>query len=469
LVTGWQEGIGEKKKELTSIGYMKFDLLGLSAVSIIADAVNAIRKRHKVTVDFDNIDYKDKRIFRLCNNQHLCGIFQFDTQTGRDLIRRIKPESFMELSNISSLARPGTLRIGMDRLYEKRKFKREEYVIPEVIEDILADTYGIIIYQEQIMKICEKIGGFSLTEADNLRKILVKLSKATTESIIDRDDTKFLYEKFISNAKKYLELEKANKMWKEMINFAAYGFNKSHSVSYTMMSFRQLWLKAYYPLEFYYSLLLNTNLGEKDRNETSHINRIVGEALRLGVKVKPPDVNKSKANIIIDSDAILLGLTNIKNIERAAQELVEHQPYISIDDINEKVNRRIVNKRIIDSLKMSGTVDSILKNKRPFDVNVSNELEYVGVNLRYKVTKMKYDNIQDFKDNGNYSGLLISMKEIMSRNGRMCFLIFDGMVDKVIVWSKTYTKYKITEKLLYRVMNFKCVKKNDSLILEEML
>jgi DNA polymerase-3 subunit alpha len=465
IITAWKEG---KNKELSKLGFMKFDILGLNAISILSDALHLIENNND-EVDINLIDYEDKEVFKVCNELNLCGIFQFDTQIAKQQIKALKPSSLMELSNITSLGRPGILKIGMDRTYKKNKFGKQHRIIPE-IDDILNETYGVIIYQEQIMKICERIGGFSLSEADSLRRILVQLAKRSGENVEEWEETKQLKSKFMKNSSNYISKRDADSLWKEMASFAEYGFNKSHSVSYSLIGYRQLWLKTYYPLEFYCALLMNTNVNKEKSSGIKEIKLIINELINCGIQIRPPDVNISDINFSIINDEIVWGLSCIKNISLAANELIKHRPFKSLEDLKEKVNKRIVNKRVVDALLASGALDSIHKENISQKDKREKELEYLNVNLKYRTQKKsKLANLSKFTVGGKHSGVLTGIREIKTKkNKTMAFIEFEEISESVIVWPDVYKEVKkILKRSVNELIEFRCSMKGDSIIFDK--
>ena len=225
IFSAWQEG--SDFHELSSLGFIKFDILGLNNLSVIKDCIDLIKQRHNIELDFYNWpDMDDKKSFELASNAESLGVFQFESRIAKDILKKVGVKSFMDLSHISSVLRPGPLRAGVADIFAKRKNGEEEYNIPEVLKDILDETCGVLIYQEQIMLIAQKIGGFNQAESNDFRKALVKYGKG--ESVEAERFSKALSykDKFVENACKFITKEEVDDLWEKIISFIAYGFNK---------------------------------------------------------------------------------------------------------------------------------------------------------------------------------------------------------------------------------------------------
>jgi DNA polymerase III alpha subunit len=344
LVSQFVEGLATQ--ELGPIGLVKFDLLVVSALEQTAHAVKMIKERHDIKVicgntnDWDNTDYlNDKQAISNANESDLIGIFQYDSNGIREVVKASGIDSFDDLVAIVSLYRPGPLNAEMDQVFIKRRTGQEEYKIHPVLEPILKSTYGIIIYQEQVMRILNVVGKIPLKDCETIRKAI---SKKKISSFIKYK------EQFIENGINVLQItrEEVAEIFQNIEFFSAYGFNLSHATAYTYISSRQLYLKTYYPLEFFTALLMLEGSEDKKRI-------YITDAQNHNIEVKPVDLNKSKANFSIYENAIYMGFGNVKGIGiDTANKIVALQPFQNIDDF----------------LRRFGTDSSVLKALIPLKV-----------------------------------------------------------------------------------------------------
>lgn len=336
-------------------GMLKMDFLGLKTLSIIKDSVENIKKSKGKQVDINNIPHDDEKTFRLYSRGDTTGIFQFESDGMKKNLRLLKPNRFEDLIAMNALYRPGP----MDYIpnYIKRKFGKEkiEYDISEM-EEYLEETFGITVYQEQVMRLSQKLAGFSRGEADTLRKAMGKKKM----HIINK-----MQPKFIDGAKeKGHDPKVLNKIWEDWKEFAKYAFNKSHSTCYAYVSYRMAWLKAHYPAEFM-AALLSRNL-----NDISKITFFIDETRRMGIKVLRPDVNESELTFIVNKDGnIRFGMAAIKGLGSSVAEAIIAEreakgPFKSIFDFAKRINLRAVNKRSFEALAMAGAFDSFENTHR---------------------------------------------------------------------------------------------------------
>ncbi len=350
--------VGQKGEILTqydmgcveSVGLVKFDFLGLSTLSVIERAVTLIRQSADPDFDLKRIPLDDRKTFKLFQKGNVSGIFQLESSgAARDLVVSVKPTSFEDIIDVIALNRPGPLQSGMANDYIKnRKRKKVEAIdIPE-IEEILKDTYGVILYQEQVMQISMKLAGFTPTDADKLRKAMGK-KKA--------DEMAKLREKFVEGAvRNGVDRDKAEKLYDQMAKFASYGFNKSHSTAYALIAYQTAYLKAHYPTEFMAALMSN-EIGNSDK-----LAHYIEECKGMGIEVLPPDANKSDLDFIVEDDKIRFGLAGIKNVGQGAAQLIvqerkEKGPFTSFLDFCTRLDLRKVNKRVLESLIKCGAFD----------------------------------------------------------------------------------------------------------------
>lgn len=437
LVSAWSDG---NDKQLSNLGFIKMDVLGLTHIKILSDTVKLIKQVHDVNININDIDLTDKKTFREINKLKLCGIFQFDTPISIQQVKNLKPKSIMELSNITAMIRPGPLRMGMDKVYKKNKENGFRALCPE-IEEILSPTYGVMLYQEQIMEIVQAIGGFTLGGADTVRRLLMKSSK-TGEDVELNSEFKNCKKRFCSNASNFLSEKQIGELWGQMVSFAGYGFNKAHSIPYTIIGYWESWLKTYYPVEFYCSLLKNVDTFKEGKKDgTSKINKIVREMKQCGIKMFPPDVNISEENFSVYNGGVMFGLSNIKGITKASLDLIKNRPYNTFDEIQGKNVKRIVNKRVVDALCGSGALLGIEDFERGGELD---EVKFLGLKLSNDV-KNTTKNTSLLKFNGRsgkYSGFLLSVKEFKTKkNNIMAKLSFEEIDSEVLIWPSDYIGY----------------------------
>lgn len=342
---------GFSMNDIAKIGLLKMDFLGLRTLTVINESVQLIKEIHGVDIDVTQIPLDDKKTFELLSHANTFGVFQLESSGMRDLLKKIKSSEFEDIISVLALYRPGPMGSGMleDFIKRKRGEVQVKYDHPK-LEPILKETYGIIVYQEQVMKIPVALAGFSLTQADHLRRAMSKKIASVMEKM--RAD-------FVKGCQKYSQMTEmaANKIFDLIDYFSGYGFNRSHSAAYAIISFQTAYLKANYPVEFMCALL------NSERNNTDKIVEYVKESENMGIKILPPDVNESfKKFTVIDSKTIRFGLLAVKNIgESAIDSMIERRemsgPYKTIYDICERVDLRIVNKKVLESLIKCGALD----------------------------------------------------------------------------------------------------------------
>jgi DNA polymerase-3 subunit alpha len=362
--------------ELTGQGFVKFDILGLNNLAVVNDTVRLINSRHKVDIDWDKIDIDSKEAYALARKGDLFGVFQFESNLALKTILDVKPECFDDLSAINAIIRPGPLDMGMNVEFAKRKAAGNwRDLTHESYADYLKGTYGIVVYQEDFMRLFKELGEFDPIEINKSRKDLVKYERSTKYETARLKRVDSWEHKFVTNASKKMPAEVAKELWEQIRAFSRYAFNKSHSDSYTYTSFRELWLKAHYGIEFYTALLNNTARSKEDKYGTStiakYISRIQTSAIyyesegkfikRDKVKILPVDVNESDFEFSIDKDGnIRFGLTFVKGITPdAAAEIIRRRPFTGINDFINSDHKQLKNKRVIVALIQSGALDSI--------------------------------------------------------------------------------------------------------------
>ncbi len=362
-------------KDLEYAGLLKMDFLGLRTLTIIRDTISLVQKNHGVKIDIDKIDLGDEKVYQLFWKGQTTGIFQFESAPMREYLKKLKPTSINDLSAMNALYRPGPMDFIDDFIDRKQGAKKVEYLHP-VLENILKETYGIIVYQEQVIQIANIVGKMSLAEADILRRAMGK------KDLVAMKQQK---EKFINGAKaNNIHPKIAEEIFDSINKFANYGFNKSHSVAYSLLAYQTAYLKAYYTAEF-----LAANL----KNEFDDINKVttfLEDCRKLKISVHPPDVNNPSVYFDVEAGKIKFGLSSIKNVGVNAVEEIIHSKvaldrnFNSIFDFCYNVDTRIINKRCIESLIFAGAFDSINKNR----ASLNNVVE-VALSHAYKLKNSK--------------------------------------------------------------------------------
>src|SRR6202158_2369757 len=338
--------------EIERIGLLKMDFLGLSTLTLIFDAIAEIRRTTGAELDIDNVPLDDAKTYQIFQDGQTYGIFQFESSGMRDILRKAKPQRLEDLIALNALYRPGPLRSGMVDDFIARKQGRIDvtYEVPE-LEPILADTYGVIAYPEQVLRISNVLAGFTLGEADILRKAMGKKNPEVMATQRDR---------FIDGAKKRgISDRKATRVFELMEHFSGYGFNKSHSTAYAYLAYQTAYLKANYPWHFAAALLTI------ESQNADKLAIYLGECRERGIPVLSPDINESELRSTVEPDrGVRCGLTAIKNVgESAIESLLQvraKQGRIrSLHALCEELDLRLVNKRVLESLVKAGAFDSL--------------------------------------------------------------------------------------------------------------
>src|SRR5215469_9391366 len=337
---------------IEQLGLLKMDFLGLTTLTILDDALTLIEQTRGQKMTLDDIPLEDNETYESVFHTGLTsGVFQFESQGMRDVLRRYQPTVIEDLTALNALYRPGPIQGGMiDDFIERKHGRRKvEYELPE-LEEILKETLGVIVYQEQVMQIANRLAGYSLGEADLLRRAMGK--KNPEEMAKQRD-------RFVKGAvERGFPEKKIVKIFDLMEQFAGYGFNKSHSAAYALLAYHTAYLKTHYPVEFMAALLTS------QAGSTDEVVKYINECREMGIPVEPPDINFSDANFTPHGEAIRFGLSAVKNVGRNAIDSViqarqEAKNFSSMFDFCEKVDLRLLNKRVLESLIKSGAMDSL--------------------------------------------------------------------------------------------------------------
>lgn len=361
-------------KYIEDVDLIKFDFLGLKTLTVIEEAIKLVEQRHNIKIDFKTIDVNDKGVYELIQTGETLGLFQIESDGMQDLCKRLKPSNFEDIIAILALYRPGPMESGMLDDFIERKHGRAkiDYFHDELevaLKPILENTYGVIVYQEQVMQIVQSIGGFSLGGADLVRRAMGKKIKE------EMDRLKGEFSKG-AEAKGYTKAY-AEELFDLIVKFAGYGFNKSHSAAYALITFYTSYLKCYYPAEFMAALLT------LEKDNTDKVVRYVDEVKRLGLKIFPPDINKSdlvfSATKIDNEDVVMFGMGAIKGAGDVAINSILNErkkaPFSDLSDFISRIDSSKVNKRVIESLAKAGVFDSFSYTRRAIINQIEKILE----------------------------------------------------------------------------------------------
>jgi DNA polymerase III subunit alpha len=355
--------------DIEEIGLLKMDFLGLKTLTLIDDAVASIEAATGERPDVDALPLDDPKVYESFGKARTAGIFQFESEGMKNILRRLKPDRFGDLVAINALYRPGPIGGGLIDDFIKRRHGKVQVEYPHpLLEEILRDTYGVIVYQEQVMQIASAMAGYSLGEADILRRAMGKKKKEVMAA--ER-------EKFIDKAKTQgVRAGDAGKVFDLMEYFAGYGFNKSHSAAYALVAYRTAWLKAHHPVHFM-AALLTTEKGNTDK-----LVHYVNECREMGIEVLPPDVNRSGLDFTVEGKDVRFGLSAIKNVgEGAIASLVEARGRLgrgfrSLFELAAEIDLRLANKRVIESLVQAGAADAFGGRRSAMTAAVDAALEW---------------------------------------------------------------------------------------------
>jgi DNA polymerase-3 subunit alpha len=373
IITQYAMGNVEK------IGLIKFDFLGLKTLTVLDKAVEMINRNGDREIDIHHLDLGDKKTFELLGSGATTGIFQLESSGMKELLVKLKPESFDDIVALVALHRPGPLGSGMVDDFIKRKHGNVpiHFEIPQM-EEILRETYGVIVYQEQVMKIAGSLANFSLGDADVLRRAMSKK---------DPKEMERQKEKFLEGARsKGIDSNKAERVFDLMAKFAEYGFNKSHSAAYALIAYQTAYLKAHYPVEFMAALLTC------DMENTDKIVKYIGECQDMGTEILPPDVNESYRDFTVIGSKIRFGLVAVKNVGSSAVDSIisereENGPFKDIFDFCQRVDLRKVNKRVLESLIKCGAFDFTGAHRSQVMAALNEAIEMAQLRQKERVSK----------------------------------------------------------------------------------
>lgn len=410
--------------ELEELGLLKMDFLGLRTLTVIRDTVSLIEENHGKKIDFDNFTYDDPKVFEMFARAETLGIFQFESAGMRSFLKDLKPNVFENLIAANSLFRPGPMNQIPVFVECKHDPSKISYIHPK-LENILDVTYGCIVYQEQVMQIVQDIGGYSMGQADLVRRAMGKKKM----DIMERERRNFIYGlkdeegKVVINGaiRNGVDEDSANKIYDLMIDFANYAFNKSHSAAYAVIAYRTGWLKYYYPVEFM-AAQISSIMGD-----TNSVSLYIQECKRLEIEILPPDINQSYHKFTVDKGRIRFGLTAVKNVGTnlitAIIKARRDGNFTSFSDFIERIERvdsSAMNKRAIESLIKAGALDSLKANRAQLLAIYEKTIEGIHADRKRNVEGQFsiFDTIEDKSNNDNLpdlkefpQNLLLSMEK----------------------------------------------------------
>jgi DNA polymerase-3 subunit alpha len=337
--------------DLEKVGMLKMDFLALTTLTVINDCLISMRERGGVEIDWNDISLNDEKTMALFGEGRTDAIFQFESSGMQEICRRLKPKELEDLSALNALYRPGPIDGGMidDYIARHRGEKQVRYLVPEM-KEILSNTYGVLVYQEQIMQLAQKLAGYSLGEADMMRRAMGKKKREA----MSKEE-----EKFIAGAvKNGIKQDKADAIFKLMAQFADYGFNRSHSIAYAYLAFQTAYLKAHYPSYFFASVLSH------EADDSAKVYKYSSELRSMGLRLLPPDLNESDYGFTPASDSIRFGLSAIKGIGASTINAIvaarKEGRFTSLFDFVSRIDQGCINKRGLESLIASGAFDSLM-------------------------------------------------------------------------------------------------------------
>ena len=354
------------KEDCEKVGLLKMDFLGLKNLTIIMQTLEMIKERHGIELDINHIPLDDEETYKMLSTGNTDGVFQLESSGMKQLVKDLKPSVFEDLGALVALFRPGPLGSGMVKDFVERKHGRQEikYAHP-LLEPVLKDTYGTLVYQEQIMQIFQILADYSLGGADGVRRIM---AKKHPEDLVKLEGP--FIEKAVS---KGMTEQDAKTLFDQIGSFAAYCFNRAHSACYAFVAYQTAYLKTHYPVEYISAMLTNS------KDDLDKIQLYITEAQKTGIKVLPPDINKSNSEFTPDGNDIRFGLNSIKGIGEAVLKSIEEErkangEFKSIADFAQRINPRIVNRKSLENLIKAGAFVSLETSRKKLFNNIENIL-----------------------------------------------------------------------------------------------
>ena len=396
--------VGVDMEEAERIGLIKIDALGLKTLSVLRDTLDIIKDRHGKQIDLLSVDMEDPKVYQMLSDGFTKGVFQCEATPYTNLLVKMGVKNFDELAASNALVRPGAANtIGKDYIARKQGRQNISYH-HKVFKEFTSETYGCVLYQEQVMQACVHLGGMSMAEADKVRKIIGK-KKDAKEFDVFKD-------KFVAGASQYLSPNVALDLWHDFEAHAGYSFNKSHAVAYSTLSYWTAWLKTYYPLEFIYSILKN----EKDKDVRTEY---LIEAKRMGISIKLPHINDSDADFKIEGKGIRFGLTGIKYIsDNIAEKFIAARPFASYKELEDftMAKGNGVNTRSLSALRLIGAA-TFQDNPRDDEKIRENLYEYLNLpEFNVSIPQHYYafiNDVEEFEEKGSF--IIMGMVKTIKR------------------------------------------------------
>lgn len=342
------------KDDVEALGLLKMDFLGLRTLTVIDDAVRSVRREENPDLNLETLTLDDPAVYELFAAGDTDGVFQFESSGMKEVLRKVQPQVFADLTALNALYRPGPMAFIDDFTARKQGRKKIAYILPE-LEEILGETYGIIVFQEQVMRIAVKIGGFSMAKADILRKAMGKKK----QEIIDREGENFI-EGGVANG---FPRAKVKQLWEQIIPFAKYGFNKSHSVAYAHVAYLTAYLKAHYPAHFMAAMLTS------EASNTDKLTQYLVRCRQMGIEILPPDINRSEEVFTAEPEGIRFGLVAIKGVgEAAVGPMIDARKaeggFRSVSHYLRSLPPRTVNNKVVEALVRAGCFDQFSVSRK---------------------------------------------------------------------------------------------------------
>lgn len=387
--------------DLEKIGLLKMDFLGLRNLTIIENTVRLVKETTGDAIDIRHLPLDDEKVYELLSAGDTDGVFQLESGGMKSLVKGLKPSVFDDIGALVALYRPGPLNSGMVDQFVDRKHGRQQvsYKHPD-LEPILKDTYGTIVYQEQIMQIAQSLAGYTLGQADLLRRAMGK-KKA---EVMAKERDGFLKGCIENNVPETL----ADELFKTMSEFAAYCFNRSHSAAYALVAYQTAWLKAHYPVEYLSALLSSV------RNDLDKIQFYILAARKMGISILPPDVNSSGVDFTPDGEAIRFGLASVKNVGVGVVESIQaargEKPFADMADFLERVDTKVLNRKTLESLILSGAFDELSESRKQLYENVEQLVGYAVRTQEQRETGQVnlFSALGGDDGNSGFTGLILS-------------------------------------------------------------
>lgn len=460
-VTAWSDSANFPI--ISDYGFVKIDVLSTDGLTKQQHAMDMVFERTGERIDLDDLEVTrnpyavEERVMKAFTMGLTLGVFQFGSRGITQLLRQIEPATALDISAANALYRPGPLSEGVHAQYARRKNGREPVDYwHESVEPILKESFGLLIYQEQVMAICHELGGLTLAESDDMRKAIGKLYRQGPAKV--REYMSQHFEKFAAGCRAHgLKDPMIDDIWEKIVAFGGYGFNKSHSASYGVQAYQDMWIKVHYPMEFYAAML--SHLPANPQKALIVRKESVREARVAGIEILPPDVNESGRGFAVVGTAIRYGLGAVKYLgDSGVQEILEKRPFVSYDDFEERITKKKCNKRAKQALLSVGALDGFgMRTGWTRQEIVDAERENLGVSLtatrilntkRKEILSVIYtpEEIENMNvgEGVLIAGEFVSIKRIRTRKGdpmAFAYIAFGTYSWETTIFTSTYEEY----------------------------